>query len=548
MGRNETGYVQSSGRSADSKGKCCAAVVSVAAAILGFGLIQAQAGEQFANRFGGTVIASGKFTNTTLTPMEGVQHVTITVNKSGTFKLDNPFSTATVGASDIADAVPLSDRVIYIQGKKIGTTNVSLFDQTARLISVIDVEVAPDIGILQRRLRGSGGAARIRVSSAGGQIVLSGVAADAVAAERAVAVARGLAGGNVINAMEVAPSQQVLLEVRFLEATRSAGRDLGISLYGANASGSRGFRTGTANQVGVQTGCVSGDNTNAPCTTPTGVPIFATAGALVSGSQPFGTFIGRLVSTNNYNVDAVITALEEKGLVRRLAEPNLTALSGDRARFLAGGEFPVPVPSQSSAGVPTIAIEYKKFGVELIFTPTVLSRGVVDLRIFPSVSELDFANAVTIAGTSVPALTKRDAETRIELRDGQSFAIAGLLQTEGRRSVSQLPWVGSVPVLGALFRSSSFQNQETDLVIIVTPHLVSPAGPNDHLASPLDSRLPSNDIDFFLNGQPEVKKRYVDFVASGGGLTGPYGYILRPHVSQPAVAVAPAEPVVRSRY
>jgi pilus assembly protein CpaC len=543
--RNDRDYARKSGRSARGQGRCCRTIASAAATILGLGLIQAQGAEQFATRFGGTVIAPGKFTSATLTPMEGVQHVTITVNKSGTFKLDHAFSTATVGGSDIADAMPLSDRVIYIQGKKIGTTNVSLFDQTAHLISVIDVEVVPDIGVLQGKIRATTGGARIRVSSAGAQVVLSGIAADAVAAERAVAVARGLAGDNVVNAMEVAPSQQVLLEVRFLEARRSAGRDLGINLYGATPNGSRGFRTGTANRVGVQAGCISGDNNNAPCITPAGIPIFATAGALVSGSQPFGTFIGRLVSTNNFNVDAVISALEEKGLVRSLAEPNLTALSGDRARFLAGGEFPVPVPSQSTAGVPTIAIEYKKFGVELSFTPTVLSRGIIDLRIFPSVSELDFANAVQIAGTSVPALTKRDAETRIELRDGQSFAIAGLLQTEGRRSVSQLPWVGSVPVLGTLFRSSSFQNQESDLVIIVTPHLISPATPNERLASPLDSRLPSNDVDFFLNGQPEVKKRYVDFVASGGGLTGPYGYILRPYGYEPAAA--PAEPVVKSR-
>ena len=148
--------------------------------------------------------------------------------------------------------------------------------------------------------------------------------------------------------------------------------------------------------------------------------------------------------------------------------------------------------------------------------PTVLSRGVINLRVEPSVSELDFANAVTIQGTTIPALTRRDARTTVELRDGQSFAIAGLLQTRNRQDVSQLPWIGSVPVLGALFRSSSYQQEETDLVIIVTPRLVAPAAPGQKLASPLDSRLPANDVDFFLNGQMEVRKRYNDYVNSGG--------------------------------
>jgi len=478
--------------------------------------------------------------------MDGVQHVTITVNKSATFRVDHAFRAATVGAPEIIDARPLSDKVIYLQGKKIGTTNVSLFDQDAQLISIIDIEVVPDVAVLRSKLRNPG-MNRIQVSAAGEQVVLSGVAADAVSAERAVEVAKGFAGKNVVNAMQVAPSQQVLLEVRFLEASRTTGRELGVSLFGANGAGS-GIRTGTGTQVGVRTGCP--DNTT-PCLTPSGLPIFTTASALLSGGTPFGTFIGRLLSTNNFNVDIVLNALEQKGLIRRLAEPNLVALSGDSARFLAGGEFPIPVPQTTSTGIPNIAIEYKKFGVELKFTPTVLSNGIVDLRIFPSVSELDFSTPLQIAGFTVPAITKRDAETRVELRDGQSFAIAGLLASEGRRNVSQLPWIGSVPVLGALFRSPSFQNNETDLVIIVTPHLVSPAAPNEKLASPLDSRLPGNDVDFFLNGQPEVKKKYRDFVAHGGGGKGPYGHIIP--VYGAAVATPPGsaplipEPVVTSK-
>ena len=174
----------------------------------------------------------------------------------------------------------------------------------------------------------------------------------------------------------------------------------------------------------------------------------------------------------------------------------------------------------------TPTFEFKKFGVSLVFVPTVLNRGLINLRIAPEVSELDFANAVTISGTTIPSLVVRNAQTTIELRDGQSFAIAGLFQSRGVRNLDQVPWVGSVPVLGALFRSSAFQNSETDLVIIVTPHLVRPATPVDRLASPLDQRLPSNDVDFFVNGQLEVPKRYSDYVTSGGNVNGPYGYIL----------------------
>jgi pilus assembly protein CpaC len=223
----------------------------------------------------------------------------------------------------------------------------------------------------------------------------------------------------------------------------------------------------------------------------------------------------------------MITALETKGLIRRLAEPNLVTLSGDEARFLAGGEFPVPIAVATTTGQGiTPTVEFKKFGVSLGFVPTVLSRGLINLRIAPEVSELDFAHAVTISGTLIPSLVVRNAQTTIELRDGQSFAIAGLLQSRGVRAVDQVPWLGSVPVLGALFRSTAYQNDESDLVIIVTPHLVKPATPADRLATPFDQRLPSNDADLFINGQLDVPKRYSDYVTSGGEVDGPYGAII----------------------
>ncbi|MBR1229480.1 type II and III secretion system protein family protein [Bradyrhizobium sp. AUGA SZCCT0176] len=477
--------------------------------------------------------------------MNDVQRVKVIVNKSRTFRVDAAFSTIVAGSPDIVDVKSLSDHLIYIQGKQTGTTNVILFDSSMKQIGILDVEVTIDAGNLQQNIQSSTGTRGIRVSSGDGQVVLSGTAADAVAAERAMAIATGMLakGGTVVNAMNVAGPQQVMLEVRFLEVNRLAGRDLGMNLFGANASGSNIGNTGLG---GINSsGRVPLPNTGPP---PGTIPLLDTAGTLassaVSGALPFGSLLTSVLRTKNgASVDLLVTALETKGLLRRLAEPNLMALSGDAARFLAGGEFPVPVASTAAVGgFPTVTIEFKKFGVELAFVPTVLSRGVINLRVEPSVSELDFQNAVQIAGTIIPALSRRDARTTVELRDGQSFAIAGLLQTRNRQDVSQLPWIGSVPVLGTLFRSSSYQQQETDLVIIVTPRLVAPAVPGQALASPLDSRLPANDVDFFLNGQMEVKKRYNDYVNSGGEVKGPYGHIIAPELrnSAPAPVSGPA--------
>jgi pilus assembly protein CpaC len=494
--------------------------------------------------------------------MSDVRRVKVIVNKSRTFRVDTPFSTIVAGSPDIIDVKSLSDHLIYIQGKQTGTTNVILFDSSMSQIGVLDVEVALDSATLQQNIRASTGAQGIRVSASEGQVVLSGTAADAVAAERAMSIATGSVtkGGIVVNAMSVAAPQQVLLEVRFLEVARSASRNLGVNLFAANANGTNVANTGLGaplpTQIGrAPIGGVLPGNTPTGSATPTGsLPLLQTLGTLGTTAtgvpvQPFGSLLTSIIRTSSGgSVDALITALEEKGLVRRLAEPNLIALSGDAARFLAGGEFPVPIPNTTTNGFPTVTIEYKKFGVELAFVPTVLSRGAINLRVEPSVSELDFANAITIQGTTVPSLTRRDARTTVELRDGQSFAIAGLLQTKNQEAVSQVPWIGSVPVLGTLFSSKSYQQQETDLVIIVTPRLVAPAVPGQVLASPLDSRLPPNDVDFFLNGQMDLRKRYDDYVNSGGQVKGPYGHIIAPELTLPLPppAAASAQPVVKT--
>ena len=369
-----------------------------------------------------------------------------------------------------------------------------------------------------------------------------------------------------MNAMTVAPAQQVMLRVRFLEVARSASREIGVNWNGANNAGNRGFATGLgAPSAGgrpavgpATTGCGTPpcvDASGNPVSTlpgggsggsgPPGLAIFNAAATLLpaiggAGAVPFGVAIASLASKGG-SLDVTLSALETKGLVRRLAEPDLVALSGDTASFLAGGEFPVPSVQPGGTGnVPVITTEYKPFGVQLTFVPTVLAGGIINLRLTPSVSELDFTQAIQISGFLVPSLLKREARTTIELRDGQSFAIAGLLQSINQRDIHQLPWIGSVPVIGALFRSAAYQQEETDLVVIVTPHLVAPAVPGQRLASPLDNYLPTNDVDFFLMGEMEQKKEFRDYITSGGGIQGPYGHIIR---SEPALSAISALPI-----
>jgi pilus assembly protein CpaC len=456
----------------------------------------------------------------------GVRQLVVTLNKSRTFNVDIPFSQVSVGSSDIADVIPISDRSFYVLGKRQGTTNVTLYDANKRLIAVMDVDVRLDTRSLEQSIRASTGSGAIRVSSTPGRIILSGRPEDSVAADRAVQVAAGLVptGGAVVNAMGVKSPQQVMLKVRFLEASREGGRELGVNWFAANRSRS------TIGNTGLISSGATGPFPGAPGGGGAGVPVIQTLGTLVTGvtSTPFGSLLANVVNSSRGSIDVLISALEEKGVVRRLAEPNLVAQSGEPASFNAGGEYPIPTGSTTSAGVPTITITYKKYGVSLNFLPTVLQRGQINLQINPKVSELDPNNAVTVGGVSVPGILEREAKTTIELRDGQHFAIAGLFQTRSTRLLSQLPWIGSVPILGALFRSTSFQENETDLVIIVTPHLVRPGKPGDAFATPLDERLPGNDVDVFLVGQPEVKRQYQEFVSKGGEVEGPYGHIVSP--------------------
>lgn len=445
-----------------------------------------------------------------------VRRVVLARHKSRTVKLDTPFSAAVVGAPDVADVLPMSDTVFYIQGKKPGTTNVSVFDKDKQLITVIDIEVTVDTKQIVDSIRSSIESRGIHVTTSNGQVILTGMATNAVEAEKAVAIAQAMVpGSTVINAMKVAASQQVMLKVRYLEVNRLAAREIGVNWYGANGAGNRGISTGQ----GRPTAPPIGDPT------PFGLPIFKSLNALASGTtaEPFAVAIAHVLG-GSASLDVMINALEKKDLIRSLAEPDLVALSGDKAKFHAGGK--IPVPSLQPGTPPLIAVEYKEYGVELEFTPVVLANGIINLKLKPKVSELDYANAVLIEGYRIPALTNRETETTVELRDGQSFAISGLLQNNGVHDVAQLPWLGSLPVLGALFRSTSYQQKETDLVVIITPHLVAPAPPGMELASPLDQRLPANDVDAFLLGKSDVRKKHDEYVNQDGIVRGPYGHML----------------------
>jgi len=410
----------------------------------------------------------------------GQSAVRVVHRTSQTIRTDRGFTDIVVGDPDIADAVPLTDRSIYILGKKIGVTSVSLYDAEKRLVGVIEVDVtqnAPRAAAdIRRTVDGNVG-----VGTEAGKIILNGQARDSVQADRAARIARSH-GGDVVNQMQVRGPQQVMLEVRFIEVSRSAGRDLGVRIA---TEGDRVIARSGNGQIGVLG--------------------FATAAsALVNpiGGAPFGTLLAQWVRGGT-NVDLLIHALEEQGVARRLAEPNLITMSGEKASFLAGGELPIPVAQANNV----TTIEYKKFGVGLTFTPTVLAGGLINLRVEPEVSQVDEASGSFRTGSIIiPRISVSRASTVVELKTGQSFAIAGLLQNTSSTTTEQLPWLGDVPILGTLFRSRSFQQKETELAIIVTPHLVQPAKPGQRLHLPTDKTRPGNDVEQFLLGQTEVPR------------------------------------------
>ncbi len=425
----------------------------------------------------------------------GTRAVKVASGKTKTMRTDQTFSEIVVGDPDVAVVTPLTDRTFYIVGTKAGSTGVALYNEARELVGMLDVEVGPDAVEINRTLSAALAGSDVKATTANGSVIISGQARSPAAAAKAREIAKKF-DEEVIDSTTVSPSTQVTLEVRFIEAARKHNKEIGVSVFANKENG---------NFTGVTNG-LFGNQLYSPLGSGSGGG--SVINSLISGSLPFGQVLTRLLD-HGLQVDTLLQALESKGVARRLAEPNLTALSGDTASFLAGGEFPFPVSTDEGQ----VTVEFKQFGVGLDFTPTVLDNGIINLQIAPEVSQIDPTNSVKFNDIEIPGLVVRRAKTTVELRDGQSFVMAGLLQSTGNYDVRKFPWLGDLPIIGVLFRSSSFRKQETDLVIIVTPRLVRPLAPGALVASPLDGGAAPNDVDLFLNGQTEISRANLRRVA-----------------------------------
>lgn len=432
----------------------------------------------------------------------------VPMNRAVVVESDQIFAELSIANSAIADISSLSERTIYVLGKEPGRTTLTLIDESGRLISNVEIHVTPDISEFKERLGQILPGERIEVRTANNGLVLSGQVSSLAKLDAALELAGRYAPDRVSNLMTVGGTQQVMLKVRFAEMQRSVSKSLSASLgvnaglFGAGNSGVTGGSqnlTSAANRTALQGGS-NPSNSNS-------------AGAL-----------GFSFGAGNLQVGLMLEALETKGVVRTLAEPNLTALSGQSAYFLAGGEYPVPTTANNGS----VSVTYKPFGVEMAFTPRVLDSRRINLEINTSVSAIDSTNGVTTGGLRLDAFKTRKAQTTVELGDGESFAIAGLLQDDFRNSNGQVPWLGDVPVLGALFRSSSYRRAQTELVIVITAHLVTPTS-GEALALPTDRVQLPTERELFLNGQVMGRGAPTSGAAAEVArqdFTGSYGYVM----------------------
>jgi pilus assembly protein CpaC len=383
-----------------------------------------------------------------------------------------------VGDPKVADVVPLSDRTIYVLGKAAGSSSLLVLPSSdgGRPIAAMDLKVGFDLDGLSRAFEEIMPGETVTVSAQGDGLVLSGTATSSAAAARAVALAERYAPQKVVNLMSVRAAEQVMLSVHVAEVQRSVLRQLGITNL-----------TGGWSDAGTWT-----------------LP------ELTLNPDAVANLFGATRIGDNLTVQGLFEALERKGYASTLAEPTLTALSGETAQFFAGGEFPVPVPQLEGPGQTTITIEYKQYGVSVGFTPTVYGD-TINLLVAPEVSALDRENSVQLQGFRIPGITTRRAKTTVELRNGQSFAIAGLIRREFSDSIRGLPGAASLPIFGALFRSTGYQNNETEVVIIVTAHLAKPTN-RKNLLLPTDISSAPTGADLALGGKVSATK----LPASGG--------------------------------
>ena len=429
------------------------------------------------------------------------------LNKAAIVELPQAAADVLVSQPSLVDAVVRSPRRVYLLGLAIGETNVFFFDSRGRQILNLEIQIERDMDALSDLIRRVMPDSRVALEAINDTVILRGVVQSASEAANANALAVRFIGGDeakVINMLSVRDREQVMLKVRIVEMQRQLLKQLGVETTGTVSFSNASFNFSTLNSV-------------------------ATNGGLGLGGSRTGT-------GNLEDFDASLQAFESNGLVRVLAEPNLTAVSGESARFLAGGEFPVPVGQDDGV----ITIEFKEFGVGLGFTPLVLNRGRINLKVSTEVSEVttensffvpgvttvdDDGNLITTAGLSIPGLSVRRANTVVELPSGGSMMMAGLLQEDLRSTIQGVPGMKDVPVLGQLFRSRDYANNETELVIIVTPYLVDPTH-ESNLVDPTEGFTPASDVQTILLGKLVSTYGLAGAGVREASLQGPMGFIL----------------------
>ncbi len=396
------------------------------------------------------------------------------VGKSQIIRATDALDQVVIGNPEVADIKLLSSKQVLILGIKPGHTNLVFKNKRRDLVALMDVVVGYDLSGIKRKLyEVMPEEAGIEVRGSNDSVIMSGKISNTYAMEKALAVARSyVPAKNVINLLQVGGGHQVMLEVKISEVARASLKELGIeTLFGNDG-------------VAVTTVV-----TGAPAVNAFGLVDFVDIGGSAADF-----------------LNLRLTALEQKGLARTLAEPNLVALSGQEANFLAGGEIPIPVAQAENSGA--VTIEFKEFGVGLNFTPTVLSSDQINLKLQTEVSSIDDSRSFSLGGgLAIPSINTRRMSSTIEMGDGQSFAIAGLLESNLIESIRQFPWLGDLPILGALFRSNSFNREETELVIVVTPRLVKPVRQGT-VSLPTDNIVPPSQLDWYLLGGMEGNRDY----------------------------------------
>ncbi|MFT0172228.1 type II and III secretion system protein family protein [Paraburkholderia mimosarum] len=401
-------------------------------------------------------------------------------------RLPEPAVAVFVADPNVADVHVPSAQTVFVLGKKTGTTTLFALGPNSRTILRKTIIVGADTASLQRMLEARFPQFRLTVTGAPGSLMVSGQVPSAADADAVIQTLTPYLHNNetVVNRMTLTHPIQVNLRVRITEVDRNVTQQLGINWSALGSSG---------NFLG---GLFSGNTAFSTATSIAGGLVTATGNASTANGSTSGAYsvLGGF-HTAHMGIDGVLQALDQEGLVTMLAEPNLTAMSGETASFLAGGEFPIPVPQGMSNA---ITVEYKPYGVSLDFIPTVLTDNRISLKVRPEVSEIDTANSITTNGITVPALTVRRVDTTVELASGQSFAIGGLLQSNTSDVLSELPGLGTLPVLGKLFSSKKYLNNKSELVVIVTPYIVQPTDPG-RLRQSIDSvTRPSTDIEYVL--------------------------------------------------